>query len=95
MSESSRPGQNLSSRLSGLNPFSKKRRDDDDELGEEITPNTIAGGGHGGRAPGVTKSQLLVSHVLRSFLVDQSILSEEDAALDILENLTSTAGLKA
>jgi phosphatidylinositol phospholipase C delta len=64
----------ITGRLAGLNPFSK---DDDveDERGEQITSGSIAGGGHSGRKYGGTKSQLKVSHALKSFLVDQGILS--------------------
>jgi phosphatidylinositol phospholipase C delta len=98
MSESARSTV-LTSRLAELNPFStskSKREDDDNELGEEITSTTVAGGGHGARQTGITKNQLRVSHALRSFLVDQKVLPAEDASLDNLEDLDEpTEALRA
>ncbi|KAL3418743.1 phosphatidylinositol-specific phospholipase C [Phlyctema vagabunda] len=79
MSES--PG--ITSRLADLNPFSKpKKLDEDDEVGEETTAASVGGGGHAARQSGVTKNQLRVSNALRSFLVGQKVLSEEDTAKD-------------
>lgn len=80
---------NLTSRLAELNPFSKPRRaDDDDELGEETTSTTVAGGGHSGRDTGTSKNQHMVSHALKSFLVDQEVLSAEDVSLEDLNGPT-------
>lgn len=81
MSDSTRP-ISLTSRILGLNPRSKKNRDDDDELGEEITSGTVAGGGRGGRQTEITKNELRVSSALKAFLVDQGILAAEDAGID-------------
>ncbi|KAI1342486.1 PLC-like phosphodiesterase [Xylariaceae sp. FL0016] len=74
--------ESLSSRFAKLNPLSKgKSKTFDDEDGEEIDNTTVAGGGHGARRTNVTQSQLRISHALRSFLVHQNVVAEEDAAL--------------
>jgi phosphatidylinositol phospholipase C delta len=73
----------LTSRLSGFNPFSKsKRQDENDEQGEEITSTTVAGGGHSARRSGNTQHGLRVSYALKSFLVDQQVLSADDLGHD-------------
>jgi phosphatidylinositol phospholipase C delta len=71
----------LSSRLARLRPFSKSVQDED-QGGEEVESNTIAGGGHSSRPTEITKHQLRVSNALRSFLVDKGVLSPQDAGLD-------------
>lgn len=83
--------ENLGSRLAGFNPFSKsKRSDDNDEQGEEITSGTVAGGGHSARRTAITKHDLRVSHALKSFLVNQKVLSSEDLNLDGSDEQTET-----
>ncbi|RDW62254.1 phosphoinositide phospholipase C-1 [Coleophoma cylindrospora] len=79
----SEAAESLTSRLAGLNPFSKgaKHEDSNDDKGEEITANTVAGGGHGARQSGITKNQLRVSHALKSFLVENNVMSKRDAGL--------------
>ncbi|KAI1503711.1 PLC-like phosphodiesterase [Biscogniauxia marginata] len=73
----------LTSRLAKLNPLSGLAGDDSDEdVGEEVDDTTIAGGGHGARQTNLTKNQLRISHALKSFLVQENVVSEEDAALD-------------
>ncbi|PWN51122.1 PLC-like phosphodiesterase [Violaceomyces palustris] len=73
----------LTSKLSKLNPFKNKRQETDQEdLGEEVAPDSIAGGGHAARRTDLTKSQLRVSHALKKFLVDQGELEEQAAGLD-------------
>jgi phosphatidylinositol phospholipase C delta len=62
----------------------------EEERGEEIAATSTAGGGHSARERDIGKSQLRVSHELKSFLVDQNILSVEDAASN-----ESTAALQA
>lgn len=73
----------LSSRMARLNPFkSKSRRHDsvdDDDKGEEIDANTVAGGGHRALPTDVTQPRLRVSRTLKSFLAREGILSEDDA----------------
>ncbi|KAF8852437.1 putative 1-phosphatidylinositol-4,5-bisphosphate phosphodiesterase 1 [Acephala macrosclerotiorum] len=87
MSESAR--DLLTSRIANLNPFSKSKREDvEDELGEATDVATVAGGGHSARATGITKHQLKVSHALKSFLVDQKILSKHDVDLDEPDHVT-------
>ncbi|EXJ63652.1 uncharacterized protein A1O5_11413 [Cladophialophora psammophila CBS 110553] len=73
----------LTSRMAKLNPFSRTtRKVDDEDAGEVIDDSTVAGGGHGARESDITKHRLRVSHALRSYLVKQNVLSEEDAGLD-------------
>ncbi|KAI7089355.1 hypothetical protein KC356_g2425 [Hortaea werneckii] len=71
----------LTSRLSKLNPFAKVRTDPEDQ-GEAITNETVGGGGHAARPSGITKSGLKVSHALRSYLVQEKVLSKADAGVD-------------
>ncbi|EHK99266.1 putative 1-phosphatidylinositol-4,5-bisphosphate phosphodiesterase 1 [Glarea lozoyensis 74030] len=82
----------LTSRLSDFNPFSSKSkiREDDDDKGEQVTNATVAGGGHSARETGITKNQLRVSHALKSFLVEQKVLSAEEVGLDGLLSLDET-----
>ena len=72
----------LISGIAKLSPFSKKRVVDDEDKGEAIDAGTIAGGGHASQQSAITKEQLRVSHTLRSFLVKEAVLSEDDAGLD-------------
>ncbi|KAJ9652199.1 hypothetical protein H2198_008543 [Neophaeococcomyces mojaviensis] len=71
----------LASRLSSLNPFSGSKLEDDEDIGETIDSNTLAGGGHAGKETNVTH-QLRVSAALRAFLAEEGILSRQDAGLD-------------
>jgi phosphatidylinositol phospholipase C delta len=71
----------LSSRLAKLRPFSKSV-EDEDQGGEQVESNTIAGGGHSSRPTDITDHQLRVSHALRSFLVDKEVLDPQEAGLD-------------
>ena len=71
----------LSAKFSKLNPFDKTTIDDED-LGEAMQPDSMAGGGHSMRPTKITKEQLRVSHAMKKFLVDHKILSEHDAALN-------------
>jgi phosphatidylinositol phospholipase C delta len=66
-----------------LNPFSKKSKVDDEDKGEAIDAGTVAGGGHATRRSDVTKNELRVSHALKKFLVDERVLPEEEAGLDV------------
>ncbi|KAJ9627568.1 uncharacterized protein PV06_05908 [Exophiala oligosperma] len=78
----------LSSRLASLKPFSRsKRKVDDEDTGEEIDSSTVAGGGHASRQSQITKTQLKVSHALRSFLVHQKVLSKDAAGVDDPESM--------
>ncbi|GAB1734015.1 hypothetical protein NU195Hw_g6707t1 [Hortaea werneckii] len=71
----------ITSRLSKFNPFAKVRTDPEDQ-GEAITNETVGGGGHAARPSGITKSGLKVSHALRSYLVQEKVLSKADAGVD-------------
>lgn len=73
----------LISKLSELNPFSKDE-ESDDEIGEEIDNNTVAGGGHGATQAELHKADLRVSSALRHFLAHEArLLSEEDAGVHV------------
>ncbi|KAI2609521.1 PLC-like phosphodiesterase [Hypoxylon fragiforme] len=73
----------LTTRFAQLNPLSKLTRGVyDEDVGEEIDDSTIAGGGHGARQTKITKTQIRVSHALKSFLVKESVFSEEEIGLD-------------
>ncbi|KAH7113908.1 PLC-like phosphodiesterase [Dendryphion nanum] len=72
----------LISGLSKLSPFSRKTAVDEDDVGDVIDSNTVAGGGHASRQSAITKGQLRVSSALRSFIVKERILSEAEAGVD-------------
>jgi phosphatidylinositol phospholipase C delta len=79
----------ITSRFAALNPFSKDE-DIEDERGETITANSVAGGGHSARETGITKNKLRVSHALKSFLVDQGAISYQDSSADELTGALQT-----
>ncbi|KAK8060177.1 hypothetical protein PG996_010107 [Apiospora saccharicola] len=84
----------LSSKLSKLNVFSKiTGEDDEEEYGEEIDFESVAGGGRAGRRTAITTGQLRVSHALRSFLVKQNVLSEAEAGVDSDQSTTALEAL--
>lgn len=68
--------------ISKLNPFSKPSGIQDEDQGEAIDSNTVAGGGHASRESHITKDALRVSLALRRFLVEEKILQEDEAGLD-------------
>ncbi|WQF82043.1 Putative C2 domain, phosphatidylinositol-specific phospholipase C, X domain, C2 domain superfamily [Colletotrichum destructivum] len=70
----------LTSKFANLNPFSKSAPEDDEELGDATDNTTLAGGGHAARDSEL-KHRLRVSRALRSFLVDQGVISSSDANL--------------
>ncbi|KAI6715207.1 phosphatidylinositol-specific phospholipase C [Diplocarpon mali] len=75
----------IAARLGNTDFFPKskpKRSDDDNELGEETTSASVAGGGHSARLTGITKNQLTVSHALRSFLAGQKVLHEHNVGAE-------------
>ncbi|KIV96553.1 hypothetical protein PV10_00403 [Exophiala mesophila] len=79
----------VTSRLSRLNPFSRSKPEvDDEDIGEEVDSATVAGGGHSARQSDITKNQLRVSRALRRFLIDNRMLSEDDARVDNNDQLT-------
>lgn len=71
----------LNERLSKLNPFKPEQEEEDEDRGEDIDRNTVAGSGHAARQSNLTKSQLRVSRALRSFLAREQVLSEEEAGV--------------
>ncbi|KAI1399924.1 PLC-like phosphodiesterase [Hypoxylon fuscum] len=74
--------ESLTSRLAKLNPLSRLSGGDNEDFGEEIDDDTIAGGGHGARQTAITKTQLRVSHALKSFLIKENVLSEAEIDLE-------------
>ncbi|KAI1198042.1 PLC-like phosphodiesterase [Nemania serpens] len=54
----------------------------DEDIGEEIDDFTVAGGGHSSRRTEITSHRLRISHALKSFLVDNDVVSARDAALE-------------
>ncbi|KIX95910.1 uncharacterized protein Z520_08165 [Fonsecaea multimorphosa CBS 102226] len=79
----------LASHMAKLNPFSKKNgKVDNEDAGDVIDASTVAGGGRGSRATEITKHQLRVSHALKAYLVQQNVISEQDAALDSPDQVT-------
>ena len=71
----------VTGKLSKLNPFSKSKTDDDDK-GQAIEIDSVGGGGHGSRKSKITKEQLRVSRALRSVLVHEGVLSEEESGVE-------------
>lgn len=76
--------------LAKLNPFGKSKVDDDDK-GQALEIDSVGGGGQGSRRAKVRKDQLKVSRALRSVLVHEGVLSEEDAGVDIGVDKTTPA----
>ncbi|KAF2147670.1 phosphoinositide-specific phospholipase C [Myriangium duriaei CBS 260.36] len=72
----------VTSKLASLNPFASRFKPDDEDVGEQIDANTVAGGGHSARETNITKRQLRVSPAIRSFLVDKGLLSLSDIEED-------------
>lgn len=72
----------LVSGISKLNPFSKKSAVDDEDKGDSIDANTVAGGGHASRQSVITKDKLRVSHGLKKYLVEEGVLQEAEAGID-------------
>ncbi|KAM0202956.1 hypothetical protein ACHAPA_000616 [Fusarium lateritium] len=69
----------LASRIGDLNPFaSKNRRVNDEDFGEEIDNDTVAGGGHSTRR---IVTDLRVSSALREFLANEKMLSKKEAMI--------------
>jgi phosphatidylinositol phospholipase C delta len=69
----------LASRIGDLNPFaSKNRRINDEDFGEEIDNDTVAGGGNSTRR---IVTDLRVSSALREFLANEKMLSKKEAMI--------------
>jgi phosphatidylinositol phospholipase C delta len=67
--------------MTRLNPFKARarREEDDEDIGQEIDSNTLAGGGHSALPTDITQHHLRVSDALKSFLVHEGVMSEGDA----------------
>jgi phosphatidylinositol phospholipase C delta len=67
--------------MSRLNPFKSRsrREEDEDDRGEEIDADTLAGGGHSALRTDITQHHLRVSHALRSFLIHKGVLGNDNA----------------
>ncbi|KAI1100694.1 PLC-like phosphodiesterase [Jackrogersella minutella] len=73
----------LASQLAKLKPLSKfSSWEYEEDVGQEIDNATIAGGGRGARQTNITTTQLRVSHALKSFLVRENVLPEEEVGLE-------------
>lgn len=79
----------LVSGMSKLNPFSGSSKVDDEDKGEAIDANTVAGGGHASRESHVTKDRLRVSKALREILYKENVLSKGEAGVDQEEPTTA------
>lgn len=79
----------ITSGLSKLNPFSRSKGGDDEDKGEQIQSDSVGGGGHASRKSKITKDRLRVSHALKSVLVSQNMLTEEEVVLDSQETSPS------
>ncbi|CAJ0549644.1 Ff.00g032570.m01.CDS01 [Fusarium sp. VM40] len=67
----------LAARIGDLNPFaSKNRRINDEDFGEQIDNDTVAGGGNSTRR---IVTDLRVSSALREFLANEKMLSKKEA----------------
>ncbi|KAL0941295.1 1-phosphatidylinositol-bisphosphate phosphodiesterase gamma 2 [Colletotrichum truncatum] len=71
----------ITSKLANFNPFSRSAPEDEEELGENTDNTTLAGGGHAARDTDL-KHRLRVSRAIKSFLVEQKVLSARDANVD-------------
>lgn len=86
--------QNLTNRLGGMNPFSKHRKHrDEDDVGDDMSFDAVAGGGHSAQIIDAKKHSLRVSNALKSFLVGQKVLDERDAGFDSEEHTPALASL--
>ena len=63
--------------MARLNPFKPKARHEDEEedKGQEIDNDTVAGGGHS-----AVQHPLRVSHALKAFLSHEGVVGEDNAA---------------
>ncbi|KAG5658512.1 hypothetical protein KAF25_010693 [Fusarium avenaceum] len=69
----------LAARIGDLNPFaSKNRRINDEDFGEQIDNDTVAGGGNSTRR---IVTDLRVSSALREFLANEKMLSKKEAMI--------------
>ncbi|KAK4198711.1 PLC-like phosphodiesterase [Triangularia verruculosa] len=80
--EVSGPTRRLTAKLGKLNPFKSSRRskedEDEDDFGEDIDDNTVAGGGHS--AFDNIHHDFQVSDALKSFLARQGVLPSKNDA---------------
>lgn len=67
--------------ISRLNPFSGSKVDDEDK-GDVIDVNSVAGGGQASRESHITKDKLRVSKALREVLYKENVLSKGEAGID-------------
>lgn len=67
----------ITTKISKFNPFNKPHQDSDD-LGENLAPDSIGGGGHGALATKITQEELRVSPAIQRFLVRERLLSAHE-----------------
>ncbi|KAK4208582.1 PLC-like phosphodiesterase [Rhypophila decipiens] len=86
MSDPASTSPNMGSRFSKITGKifkSKPKRShevDDEDQGEELDPNSIAGGGHSTRKTNITENQLNVSDALQAYLAKEGVIPEGDTA---------------
>ena len=66
----------LTHRFADLNPFRSEGDEGGEELGEQLTSASVAGGGR--RDPANNRDGLNVSHALRRFLAQQGVIGKDD-----------------
>lgn len=79
----------LVSGISKLNPFSGTSKVDDEDKGDVIDGNTVAGGGHASRESHITKDRLRVSKALKEVLYKENVLSKGEAGIDTEQQSTA------
>ena len=79
----------LVSGISKLNPFSGPSKIDDEDKGDVIDSNTVAGGGHASRESHITKDKLRVSKALKEILYKENVLSKGEAGVDTEQQSTA------
>lgn len=79
----------LVSGISKLNPFSRSSKVDDEDKGEVIDADTVAGGGHTSRQSHIAKDRLRVSKALREVLYKENVLSKGEAGVDSEQHSTA------
>lgn len=83
----------LADRLEKLNPFARRDTTDEDDAGDAIDANGLAGGGHAFHAAGAAKQHLRVSNALQQHLVKHKVLIESDVAADAAPPTPALAAL--
>ena len=73
---------NLADRIDKLNPFARRNTAEEDDAGDAIDANVLAGGGHAFHAASAAKHHLRVSNALQQHLIKHKVLIESDVTTD-------------